>query len=57
MKPGGEIPQFGDNDNGRLLKIWPEHQMMHTREAIQLNNNLVGYDELALDAVTPMKTS
>ena len=27
--------------------------MMHTREAIQLNNNLVGYDELALDAVYP----
>lgn len=23
QKPNGEVPQIGDNDNGRFLKIWP----------------------------------
>jgi len=55
-KPDGEIPQFGDNDNGRFLKIWPEYRMMQTRDAILSYQNLTGYDELALNTIYPDET-
>jgi len=56
IKPNGEIPQFGDNDSGRFLKIWPAYRMMQTREAILTYQNLTGYDELALNTIYPDET-
>ncbi len=52
-KPNNEIPQFGDNDSGRFLKLWPEFRMMQTHEAIHEYRNLCDYDRLASDAIYP----
>jgi len=32
IKPGGEAPEFGDNDSGRILKLTPVGQMMSVRD-------------------------
>jgi hypothetical protein len=46
-KPTGEVVQFGDNDSGRFLKIWPSYTKRTVKEAIALYRNLKGYRELA----------
>lgn len=45
-KPTGEVVQFGDNDSGRFLKIWPSYTKRTVKEAVALYNNLIGYNEL-----------
>ncbi len=45
-KPTGEIAQIGDNDSGRLLKLWPAYQAMTQTEAVEKYTNLKGYTEL-----------
>jgi hypothetical protein len=47
-KPTGEVVQFGDNDSGRFLKIWPSYTKRTVKEAVALYYNLKEYDELAL---------
>lgn len=56
--PNGEIPQFGDNDSGRFLKLWPEFRVLTVKEAVERYGNLAGYsappdsiypDEVILD--------
>jgi hypothetical protein len=49
-KPDGHIPQIGDNDSGRFLKLSPIYQCMKVREAKKYYLNLTGYDELDDDA-------
>jgi hypothetical protein len=49
-KPNGEIPQIGDNDSGRFLKIWPSYIKRTVAEAIAMYKNLDSYNELAPDA-------
>ena len=46
LKPSGEIPQFGDNDSGRFLKIWPEYRTMRLEDATSLYKNLEAYEEI-----------
>ncbi len=48
-KPSGEMPQFGDNDSGRFLKLWPTHIRMSVRDAVEKYAHLEGYDELGQD--------
>src|SRR5574341_12026 len=43
-KPSGEIAQFGDNDNGRFLKLVPSFRAMTVSEACARYANLDGYD-------------
>ena len=50
-KPDGRIPQIGDNDSGRFLKIMPSYRQMSVKEAKQQYKNLVDYDELADDDI------
>ncbi|MDF9406789.1 heparinase II/III family protein [Pelotomaculum isophthalicicum JI] len=50
-KPNGEVPQVGDNDNGRFLKIWPSYRKMTVREAVRKYKNLENYNNLPPDAV------
>jgi hypothetical protein len=50
-KPDGRIPQIGDNDNGRFLKLHPVYRTMTVAEAKALYVNLAGYDELPDEAV------
>ena len=32
-KPNGEVPQIGDNDSGRFLKLWPAYSLTTAEEA------------------------
>ncbi|MDD2899055.1 MAG: alginate lyase family protein [Desulfuromonadaceae bacterium] len=41
--PNGEIPQFGDNDSGRFLKLWPSIAVVTNASAIAC----VGYNSQA----------
>ncbi len=50
-KPDGHVPQFGDNDNGRFLKLNVAYRRRTVGEAKSLYANLDGYDELPDDAV------
>jgi hypothetical protein len=50
-KPSGEIPQIGDNDSGRFLKIWPKYSKINAEEAVKTYKNLEGYSNLSQDAV------
>jgi len=46
MKPDHKVAQFGDNDNGRLLRIWPAYFKTSVREARDRYANLRDYDLL-----------
>ncbi len=45
-KPNGHIPQIGDNDSGRFLKLQPICRRLSVAEAKTRYTNLKGYDEL-----------
>jgi hypothetical protein len=58
LRDDGEIPQIGDNDSGRFLKLCPAFVRMTAVEAVQRYENLAGishrddelyYDENILD--------
>lgn len=51
IKPNGKVPQFGDNDSGRFLKIQPNFQRLMVAEAKQKYANLEGYDDLPDEAI------
>jgi hypothetical protein len=42
-KPGGRVPQIGDNDSARFVKIWPVYHAMTVRETAQCYLNLQDY--------------
>ena len=46
-KPNGQIPQIGDNDNGRFFKLDPNYNKMSVTQAKQKYINLIGYDGLS----------
>ena len=48
-KPNGEIPQIGDNDSGRFIKLSPNGKFLTNKEAEDLYLNLRGYNELIKD--------
>ena len=50
-KPNGRIPQFGDNDNGRFLKLQPMHRQITVAMAKKRYSNLDGYDALPDGAI------
>ncbi len=50
-KSDGHIPQFGDNDNGRLLKLLPVYQKMFVSQAKACYLNLTEYTELSDDEI------
>lgn len=52
-KSNGEIPQFGDNDSGRFMKIWPSCSILTVCEAVETYLNLDEYDELSANAPYP----
>jgi len=35
--PNGKIPQFGDNDNGRFIKLWPSLDIVTNASAMERN--------------------
>lgn len=45
-KPDGQVPQIGDNDSGRFLKLSVDYVKMTVNEAKKLYANLSGYDAL-----------
>ncbi len=49
-KPNGHIPQIGDNDSGRFLKLQPVFQTLKVAEAKAFYTNLKNYDEFPRDA-------
>jgi len=50
-KPNDRIPQIGDNDSGRFLKLQPVYHQLSVAEAKTRYANLAGYTELPDDAV------
>jgi hypothetical protein len=50
-KPDRHIPQIGDNDSGRFLKLQPVHTRMTVADAKARYTNLEGYMDLPDDAV------
>lgn len=42
LRDDGEIPQIGDNDSGRFLKLCPAYIRMTAEEAVQRYENLAG---------------
>ena len=54
-KPGGHIPQFGDNDNGRFMKLFPTYKRMTVGQAKADYQNLADYTELADDEIYLME--
>jgi hypothetical protein len=50
-KPNGHIPQIGDNDSGRFLKLQPVYLQMSVAEAKARYANLEGYADLPDDAM------
>ena len=44
-KPTGEVPQVGDNDNGRFVKLTPTGEFITNRKAEEKYLNLSGYCE------------
>jgi hypothetical protein len=50
-KPNGHIPQIGDNDSGRFLKLQPIYHQMTVAEAKARYANLEGYTDLPDDAI------
>lgn len=49
-KPDGKIPQIGDNDSGRFLKLWPVYNILTVAEAKLRYANLATYTNLPDDA-------
>jgi len=49
--PDGRVPQFGDNDSGRFLKLHPAYRPLPVEEARRRFANLAGYDGGPGDAV------
>lgn len=49
-RPNGQIPQIGDNDSGRFLRLHPAYQGITVAEAKARYLNLDGYDDLPDDA-------
>ena len=49
-KPNGHIPQIGDNDSSRFLKLQPVYRRMTVAEAKTRYANLEGYTDLPDDA-------
>lgn len=45
MKPNKEVPQIGDCDSGRFLKLWPLYDRRTVGEAAARYENLAGYPE------------
>lgn len=45
--PDGRMPQVGDNDNGRLLKLFPAYRRLTTQAVRAKYENLEGYQEAA----------
>ncbi len=43
-KPSGRVPQIGDNDSGRFLKLFPAYERLTTEEACARYANLDGYE-------------
>ncbi|HEY9634145.1 MAG TPA: alginate lyase family protein [Coleofasciculaceae cyanobacterium] len=50
-KPNGHIPQIGDNDSGRFVKLQPIYHQMTVAEAKARYANLEGYAGLLDDAI------
>jgi len=50
MMPTGRVPQIGDNDNGRFLKLRPVYHQLTVGEAKRRWSNLEGYTALPDDA-------
>ncbi len=50
-KPNRHIPQIGDNDSGRFLKLQPLYHQMTVAEAKARYGNLEGYTDLPDDAI------
>lgn len=48
-KSNGQVPQIGDNDNGRFLKLLPVYQQMTSADVRTFYTNLDGYKELPDD--------
>lgn len=48
-RPDRRIPQIGDNDSGRFLKLFPVYRRLTLAEARARYVNLEGYDELPAD--------
>jgi len=48
-KKNGSIPQFGDNDSGRLFRFTPVGNLMKASEAKDLYLNLVNYEPIEPD--------
>ena len=42
-KPNGEVPQFGDNDSGRLFKFSPNGEFLSNEQAVRKYLNLSGF--------------
>ncbi|UJB69473.1 heparinase II/III family protein [Acaryochloris sp. 'Moss Beach'] len=51
IKPNSYIPQFGDNDSGRFLKLWPTYRQLTVAEAVATYQNLQGYDGHASEVI------
>ena len=50
-KPGGQVPQVGDNDSGRFLRLDAPYKPMTVAQAKARYSNLVDYDTLSDDAI------
>jgi hypothetical protein len=50
-KPGGHIPQVGDNDSGRFLKLFPVHWPLQVQEAKARYANLEHFESESADGV------
>ncbi len=49
-KTNGHVPQIGDTDNGRFLKLWPVYHRLTVGQAKARYTNLSGYMEWPDDA-------
>jgi len=49
--PAGSVVQIGDNDNGRLFRLFPSYIQMRVSEARDAYSNLAAYDSLPDDEI------